>query len=533
MPTKYHELVSTKQTPQNEAIPFSQQVKNSAGGYAWAVDDWACLDRFLIIGSADGSYYAGPRKLTKENAEVVLRCAESSINNAQRTIERIVTVSKGGLAAKNDHALFALALCSASNDEFVSKIALRALPEVARTGVHLFTFVEYATAFRGWGRAFRTAIANWYSSKSVDNLAYQLVKYRQRGGWSHRDLLRLAHPEPSHKGQDSLYGWVVGKEKEDGYTPKLLLGYKYIQTTQDAKQAAGFIRHYGLPREAVPTEFLKSAEVWEALLDDMPMTALIRNLGNLGKCGLLVPGNTTVINSVKHQLTDAERLRKARVHPINILVANAAYSQGRGVRGHGEWPVVPQIVDALDDAFYMAFKNIEPSGKRILVGLDVSGSMTQEMPSMANMEVRMAATAMAMATVRSEENYTLMAFTDRFIPLSITAKTSLNDAINSTRNLPFGRTDCSLPMGWALENGFDFDAFVIYTDSETWYGNIHPTQALQKYRRATGIHAKLVVVGMIANEFSIADPDDAGMLDVVGFDSSAPKVISDFIAGRI
>lgn len=38
---------------------------------------------------------------------------------------------------------------------------------------------------------------------------------------------------------------------------------------------------------------------------------------------------------------------------------------------------------------------------------------------------------------------------------------------------------------------------------------------------------KLVVVGMVSNGFSIADPDDAGMLDVVGFDAAAPQVIAD------
>ena len=43
-----------------------------------------------------------------------------------------------------------------------------------------------------------------------------------------------------------------------------------------------------------------------------------------------------------------------------------------------------------------------------------------------------------------------------------------------------------------------------------------------------GIPAKLVVVGMVSNGFSIADPSDGGMMDVVGFDASAPALIADF-----
>ncbi len=56
-------------------------------------------------------------------------------------------------------------------------------------------------------------------------------------------------------------------------------------------------------------------------------------------------------------------------------------------------------------------------------------------------------------------------------------------------------------------------------------------QALREYRKKTGIAAKLVVLGLVSNGFSIADPDDGGMLDVVGFDAAAPAVIADFIRG--
>jgi len=37
---------------------------------------------------------------------------------------------------------------------------------------------------------------------------------------------------------------------------------------------------------------------------------------------------------------------------------------------------------------------------------------------------------------------------------------------------------------------------------------------------------------MVSNGFSIAAPDDAGMLDVVGFDTTTPRVIGDFATGK-
>ena len=34
---------------------------------------------------------------------------------------------------------------------------------------------------------------------------------------------------------------------------------------------------------------------------------------------------------------------------------------------------------------------------------------------------------------------------------------------------------------------------------------------------------------MTSNRFTIADPNDRGMLDAVGFDTTAPAVIADFV----
>lgn len=96
-----------------------------------------------------------------------------------------------------------------------------------------------------------------------------------------------------------------------------------------------------------------------------------------------------------------------------------------------------------------------------------------------------------------------------------------------------GGTDCALPMIYAKNHKLDVDVFIVYTDNETWFGKVHPSEALKQYRQATGIAAKLIVCGMAANQFSIADPDDAGMLDMAGFDSAAPEIIRSFAVGEI
>jgi 60 kDa SS-A/Ro ribonucleoprotein len=549
-------LKRQRRVPQSAPLR-SDQAANSTGGFTWAVDEWTRLRRFLVLGSEGGSYYAGEWKLTRENARAVARCLAL---DGERTVGEIVRISVEGRAAKNDPALFALAMAAGAKDDATRKAALEALPRVARTGTHLFRFVQFAETFRGWGRALRRAVGRWYADKPLDALAYQAVKYRQRDGVTHRDLLRLAHPaarvgagNPSldvSRDHARLFEWVVRGGSTAGL-PRVVDGYARVQVAKTPRDAAALVRQFRLPREAVPTGHLATREVWDALLDDMPMTALVRNLATMTRCGVLAPGSRGT-KKVVEQLRDEERIRAARVHPIALLAALRTYESGRGVRGGGQWAPVHEVVEALDDAFYASFGNVEPSGRRLLFALDVSASMMGgRVGGVPNLTPRDASAALALVTAATEESYEVVGFfagrggvrkkgrqvwrgyTDGLTPLTIGSRMRLDDAIKRVSDLPFGGTDCALPMLYAQEMEREIDAFVIYTDSETWAGDVHPAQALQEYRRASGIDARLVVVGMVSNGFSIADPKDSGMLDVVGFDTATPQLVSDFARSAI
>ena len=529
----YTNLFSLRRTPQSEPIPGT--VANSAGGFAFPVDDWARLDRFLVLGSEGGSYYATERALTRENAEATIRAIQA---DGARAVARIVEISHSGRAPKNDPAIFALTLASSLGNDETKSHAMAAIPKVCRTGTHLFQFAEAVEGFRGWGRGLRRGIATWYTAKSADQLALQVVKYRQRGGWTHRDLLRLAHPSTDEVARKDLFDWVCRDTAGEGL-PKLVTAFVQLSKAKDADEIVALIVEHDLPREAVPTEWLNDPKVWRALLERMPITALVRNLGKLSSVGVVKPldeGLPLVLSALR----DADRIKKARLHPLAILLALKTYAQGRGEKGKLTWEPVPQVIDALNAAFYTAFANVEPTGKRILLALDVSGSMGGGGIAGTSLTPREGSAAMALMTAATEENYHIVGFTTsggdwqtntRLTPLPLTPSMRLDDAVKAVSNLPFGGTDCALPMLHAMEKGLKVDAFVVYTDSETWAGKIHPVQALREYRTKTGIPAKLVVVGMVSNGFSIADPNDGGMLDVVGFDAAAPAVIADFIRG--
>jgi len=138
-----------------------------------------------------------------------------------------------------------------------------------------------------------------------------------------------------------------------------------------------------------------------------------------------------------------------------------------------------------------------------------------------------------MVTMRTEPVCHTVAFTSEIVPLHIHAGMSLGEVVDTCSRLPFGATDCAQPMLHALAHGLKVDVFVVYTDCETWAGGVTPCQALVRYRRETGIGAKLIVVAMTSGGFTLADPDDAGMLDVVGFDSACPAIMRAFAEGGV
>ena len=541
--SRYAEHINPSKTPQSQPLLGENQVKNSAGGYVYKIDKWTRLDRFLILGSDAGSYYATPRALTQENAKCVLDCAKE---DGFGTLRRILAISKSGRAPRNDPAIFALALLMSPkfvDDDLVRQDAGRIMPEVCRTGSHLLQFVDTVTQLRGWGRSLKTSVATWYESQTPQSLAYQVTKYKQRGGWSHQDVLRLAHPK-SRINDEVLQYVAIGATAEAGRFENqppahqtehnkahyLLAAVEQAKQASTAKEIVSLILNHGLVREHIPTQWLNEVTVWDALLDNMPVMAMLRNLGKMGSVGLLSPLSDAA-RTVCDALRSSDRLKRARIHPMHVLLALSTYQAGKGVRGKLSWSPVQPVLDALDDAFSLAFSCVESTDKRWLLGLDVSGSMGWALLNNTHLSAREAAAAMMMTTVRTEPQFHAVAFTSQLSQLQVSARDSIDSVVRRVSQISFGRTDCAQPMIYALRNKIPVDVFVVYTDNETWCGAVHPVQALREYRQRMGIDAKLIVVGMTATDFSIADRDDSGMLDVVGFDANAPAVMRDFVVG--
>lgn len=525
-------------TPQTERTPGrTDEVQNNAGGFVFKVSDKDRLERFLILGVDGGTYYVGERKLTAQNVAFL---KEFIARDERLFVDTVVDVSVNNRAAKQSPAIFAIALVLSEGQD--KAYAREAVNKVVRTSTQLFEFASYVKAFGGWGRSKRAAVAGWYESKDANSLAYQAVKYRQRDGWTHRDLFRLSHP----KGVDQSVGNFILGKVHDGVPdqPVILDGFNAMSRQTTVKGVLQTLEiHKTLPWETIPTQFLTDAEVWKTLFYNgaLGQTALLRNITRFARIGAFK--DVRFAGDVAKALADKDRILKGRVHPVAYANALGVYRDGafvdRSGYGYGsarkrDWEVNAKVLGALEAGFYESFQTVVPANKRTLISIDTSGSMTWGAPAgLVGMDYMGAAALVAMVTLRTEPYTEITAFSTSLRKLGISDTDSLQTVDRKLRTGGYGGTDCSAPMRYARDNKLDFDTFVVLTDNETWAGREKPSQALVSYRKSSGNDARLAVVAFAGTEFTIADPQDRGMMDFVGFDAAGPRVLADFSAGRI
>jgi 60 kDa SS-A/Ro ribonucleoprotein len=544
--------ISTVRTPQSQPIPGreAEMVRNHAGGFTFAKDTWRKLEDWLILGTSTGTYYVGEQAHTFENVAVV---NAAIAENGERAVALAVDVSTGRppRAPKNNPALFLLAVAITRGDLETRRAARAALPKVARTTFHQAAFFGYWKSLHGKptaggtapkiGRLTRGALGDLLTSQAPDRVAFQACKAASRKTpqgepFSPRDVLRIAHPKAESAERRALFGWIAGN-LDDAEARAVLPSVDAFLTAKavtTAPEAIRVVTERGVPWEFLPDAVLGEPKVWDALIDTVGMTALIRNLARMTRIGTLKPmGDAT--RRAAARLTDRDALAAGRIHPLDVYLALRVYASGRSQPNPKAqvqtWAPVPGILDALEDAYDGSFGHLEPSGRRLLIAVDSSGSMSWGSVMASGSPLGTAyqvGCAMAVILARIERGNAHVIDVDTVVHSSrVTARTNLRE-IDHWRPSG-GGTDLSLPFSYARAQRLEVDGVLVLTDNETWAGRAHPTQELAAYRSTVNAGARCVVASLTAAGHSIADPRDEAVLQVAGFDASLPQVVTGFI----
>jgi len=530
--------------------PVEGMVKNYSGAYVFEPDLFDQLRRWLILGSNTRTYYATKTSLTRDNVEFALKALKKDY---RAYVDLIVEVRQKGLSPRRDTCIFAYALIFTDGSLAAKHYARENVSKVLRTGDDIANFVSMLAGekvdgkkrnyMRGWGRSFRSTVAKWYTERDLGNLSYQLIKYRTKHGWSQGNMIKLSHPNPGDDALRSLvFRWAAGHDVDlDKFyyneVTRQIYAFEQAKTTvttsndpivAERTRLIKLILDHRLPWEAIPNAWMNDPVVLEALLQSMPMGAMVRQLPRFTWSGMI--NSIAARELVLSRLSDSGYIINSQIHPLKLLQAMLIYKQGHGERNR--WSPNWNVVEALEGAFYKAFANVEPSGKNVMLALDVSGSMTiYECAGFVGVTPRAGSAAMAMITMRTEPWYYLVGFSHKLVEVPINEDMSLWQVMKIIDDMPYGATNVGAPMKYAADNKLPVDTFVIYTDNEINTG-LHPAATLLMHQEATGRNSKVGYVAMESYRHPCADPNRDDMMDFVGFDPTTPEMLSRFAAGE-
>lgn len=402
-------------------------------------------------------------------------------------------------------ALFALALAASPRyaDARTNSLALQALPLVARAGRDLLRFAAFASRTRGWGRALRSAVAAWYRHQPPAAVAREVMRRPASLGWSHRDLVRLAHPKPETPEQQALFRWIASGELASA-AENLTQLYAFTLARQSTEEAeiVRLVEDYGLTYDMLPVRWHRSPRVWEALLGALPYAALLGRLGKLTALGVLRPtGPETALAASR--LADVRRLERSGVSPVTLAASLDAYRHG------ARWQPVPALLDALHAALEASFGMVPASGRRSLVALDVTpGALT-------GFAGRRAA-ALALSVLRAEQHAYAFGYARGIAPLALHRLELVTQP---------GPADPGAVFAAALDDNLAIEAFTIVTNHGD---DPRLDAALRLYRERSGIAARLAVVSPAGRVG--AAPADPLRLHVAGLDGRTPALLAAFFA---
>lgn len=606
------QMAPAPQVQQIAPAPQVGMVPNRGGGFGFEVTDKTLVERVLILGTPAGHYSSAEQNTTEAVNKIKEIIAKGS---GQLVLDVLKDVYEKSRSAKQDPTFMVLAILCTNENLELRQASWEVVVSI-RNLSHLCTFLKYyMEAKGGWGRLPKRSFNRWIKGYDGKDLMYQVFKYLSRDGWTFRDILRCVHTTGDELPAEMrlvlktmvLYGkkdvgsadafdqaLKFGQEiNASAESLKYLEGIKFLKTCPENDQTKlgkiiQLIHEHNFTHEFLPKWALTDKNVWLALLITqdktkvkMPLTALIRNLATMTVRGLF--DDQAVVDQVVNHLQNSEVVKKSKVHPATIAIAWKQYETGRGEKGKQVWTPNLQIITGLEKGLYLAFANVEPTGKKILHCFDGSGSMASAMGVCGNMTSAEAVALLGLVCSKTEQvgsqQYCVFSSVNkggwgggpsglRF--LAFGPDSSLNQASKITQITDWGSTDCSLPMEQKLEEFkkavdtklsqvdqkqlaeavkagdhktvnaihnalglFLPEAFVIYTDNDVNSGKRHPFEALREYRALTGIPAKMAVVATQASRVSIAKPEDTGMMDLTGFDSQLPVVLHDFICGKL
>jgi len=323
---------------------------------------------------------------------------------------------------------------------------------------------------KGLGRKIKSVIKRWLSNNLSE---YWAIKYRKELKIATK-LVHVSREEMNDK--YNIVAWLHKFSRQDEAVAAEMLSkmpkikqYEMLKRASDEEEVLKLIKGGQIPHEVATSIVKPDARIWEAMIKQMPYFALLRHLNALNKNGVFNDSNN--IGYIVDRLTDVNAMEKAKILPFRLFTAwKVASSNG----------VPARILNALAIALEKSFVNMPEITGKVIVGIDVSGSMTTRVRKAKYRFIEIAAIFGA-ALAKKCKDVTLIPFDHQEHEFDHRSHGKIMGIVDYLSAIRGGGTDLAIPVKAMIDRGIKADVLLEITDNEEWI--YHGVMAcLKEYR---------------------------------------------------
>ncbi|MEG6570621.1 TROVE domain-containing protein [Thermoanaerobacterium thermosaccharolyticum] len=475
---------------------FSAQIPNTANREGYPAYTRSLEEQYvqtLLTNTIGNTFYADSETLLAESNAIHDQILEKNPEFAAKAL--IFARNKGLMRLQ---PIFGLAKLSSVSRELFSKVFLQVI--LIPSDLQDFMVILEGLGRGQGGRAVKRQAAQFLNSVSE----YWAIKYNGRGrGYSLGDIVKTVHPKPISDKQKAIFAYLVGKEYDKTQVMQIS-AYEALKKATNTKEQIALIQEGRLPHEVVTGVIKPDKEIWNAILHQMPIFALLRNLNTLDRAGVL-DENREYIKSV---LNDPERLAKSKILPFRFVTAFHQVEKA--------W-----VKDILRQAVELTFDNLPDIPGKTAVFLDVSGSMEGEYLCIGSV--------FALALYKKTQGKGIFWTFDTEV---YDPQPSMYDSIltQAERIKAGGGTDTGAPVEKLRKDNIYVDNIIIITDEQQNTGSPFYKE-LEKYRRSINPNTKAFIIDIAPYRSAMIPPTDKNAHYIYGWSETVLEYIAMSIKG--
>jgi 60 kDa SS-A/Ro ribonucleoprotein len=387
------------------------------------------------------------------------------------------------------------------------RLAVGVFDSVIRTPNDLYDFVTVCNSMGNnlSGRSLKRMINRWLDTKVSEYWAIKYGSEGRKGDWNLSKILRHFHPR--HK---ELFRYLRSRKNADftvdlNKLPQVRAFEQLKKATSDSEKVR-LITEGRLPHEVASSFAGSSKEVWRAIVPQLPIFALLRNLATLERHGVL----DEFRGHIEEKLTNPKVIHNSKILPFRFDKA-------------AEKVTTNWAVDALRGALEVSVENIPQIPGRVAVMLDISGSMGGGYYGNRSMYIDTASILALALMKKANLNGRLLLFDTQTEEFPVSQYDSILSQSRKIR--PRGGTDTGSPVRVITKDRDEIDTIIMITDEQQNTGSPFCDE-LSRYRGSVNRNVRSFIINVSPYKGRMVDESDKLVHYIYGWSDQVLTYIS-------